>query len=264
MKKSLLPPRGVYIRTNLLFSSDIPEPVLFTLFQLIALAWGNPARLTPPISYQALSDLTRKGVRTLFGHLAVLRNKYSALHLQTIGDGTFVVELAEWVLPPEKPAKEHCNSLQLPVKEKEEDSMDESCIDSPPPPPSEEEFEGKPRHPRGDAKFDKRKPARQPPRELSPGLSDRLLAAGVFKGLLDEVARSRYSEEDLLALLAWSEAEHTSSTAGLFMYHVRARDSLPEAYQQPPCRYCGMLGGKHAPDCRGRYVSGPYADFIEH
>jgi hypothetical protein len=196
--------------------------------------------------------------------LSALQNTYAALRLQSTGDGIFVVVLADWVLEPPNPGEPDCKSLQTPVKEEEEDSINESRIELPPLPPDsdqEEECEGKPQK---NAKFGKHKPLRKPIRVLSPELREKLLTAGIFPTLMDEVAISPYSEEDLRALLVWSQQDKPNSLAGLFMYRLRARANPPEGFRQPPCAYCGLSGGKHKDDCRGRYISGPYAEFLEH
>jgi hypothetical protein len=263
MTRPLIPTRGAYISIAILFHKDMPAPIQQTLIQLIALAWSENARMTAPLTYRALEGLTGKSVRTLYGHISVLQKKYAALRLQTAGHGLFVVELADWVFPPPNSGKKARKSLQLPVKEEEEDSMDESRMDSLLLLDSdqEEESEGKPRRA---VKLGKDKTPQKPLRKLSPALREKLLAAGVFPYLLDEVVLSHYSEEELYALLAWSEHDHTVSTAGLFMNRLRKLLPVPEEYLQPPCRYCGLYGGKHTPDCRGVYISGKYADFIEH
>jgi hypothetical protein len=101
-------------------------------------------------------------------------------------------------------------------------------------------------------------------RVLSPGLREKLLDANVFPGLLYEIAASEYSEEDLEALLAWSTQEQPHNPAPLLMGRLRVFATPPKMYRQPPCAYCGRYGSEHADDCRGRYISGPYAEFLEH
>jgi hypothetical protein len=262
MTRSPIPPRGKFISSRLLFHSDMPAAVLVTLIQLVALSWNSPKGMTAPLTHRALADLTSKSVRSIYGHLSALQNKYAALRLQSTGDGIFVVILADWVLEPPKPGEFDCKSLQTPVKE-EEDSILESRIEIPPLPPDsdqEEECEGKPQK---NAKFGKHKPLHKSMRVLSPELREELLAAGIFSTLLDEVAVSPYSEEDLRALLAWSEQDKPDNLAGFFMYRLRARAKPPEAFLQPPCPQCGMAGGKHKDNCGRRYISGSYAEFIE-
>ena len=264
MTKPLIPPKGSFISSSVLFNADIPAPVLLTLIQLIALTWDNTSRMTPPLSFRAFSDLTRKSVRTIYGHISVLQNKHAALRLQTTGVGIFVVVLADWLFEPQKAGKRDCKSLQTPVKEEEEKvSIDSSAMELIPPPDSiqEEEYEGEPGK---IAKFGKHKPPHKSKRVLSAGLRERLLVAGVFPNLLDEVAYSSYSEDDLGALLAWVLDSKALSPGGAFISRLRDHFIPPETYRQALCPYCGVRGGKHAADCRGRYLTGEYADFVEH
>jgi hypothetical protein len=242
----------------------MPAAVLVTLIQLVALAWNSPKGMTGPLTHRALADLTSKSVRTIYGHLSALQNKYAALRLQSTGDGIFVVVLADWVLEPPKPGDFACKSLQTPVKEQEEEltSIDSErnlvpLNDS----DQEEECEGKPQK---IAKFRNHKPLHKSMRALSPGLREKLLEAGIFPSLLDEIAVSPYSEEDLTALLAWSTHDQPDNPAPLLIGRLRKHAIPPKAYRQPPCPQCGMAGGKHKDDCGFRYISGPYAEFIEH
>jgi len=264
MTKPLIPPRGVFVNSRILFHADMPVAVVHTLIQLIALSWDSQDRMTAPLSFRALAGLTSKSVRTIYGHISVLQNKYAALRLQTAGDGIFVVILADWLFEPLKPGELDCKNLQSPVKEEEEESILESRRELTPPPSDsdhqEEEYEGKPQK---NAKFRKQKPLRKPIRVLSPELREKLVKAGVFPNLLDEVAVSPYSEEDLRALLTWSEQDKPDNLGAFFMYRLRARANPPDGFRQPPCSYCGISGGKHADDCRGRYISGPYAEFLK-
>jgi hypothetical protein len=250
MPKPLLPPRGNFISTRLIFHADIPAPMLITLIQLVALSWNSQNKMTCPLTYRALADLTSKSVRTIYGHLSALQNTYAALRLQSTGDGIFVVVLADWVFPTPKSGETDCKTLQMPVKEEEEDSILKPRRETPPPDDSdqEEECEGKPRR---TAKFGKHKPLRRPNRALSAGLRQQILEAGVFPNLLEEIAASSYSEEDLRALLVWSKQGNPDSLAGLFIYRL------------PPCPACGMAGGKHKDDCGARYLLGPYAEFLK-
>ncbi len=99
---------------------------------------------------------------------------------------------------------------------------------------------------------------------LSPSLREKLLSANVFPGLLNEVAASHYSEEDLLALLAWCTHDQPDNPAPLLIGRLREASTPPDMYRQPACCVCGMPGGKHKDDCHRRYLSGSFADFIEH
>ena len=262
MTRSLIPPRGFFISSQVLFHPTMTPALKDTLIQMIALTWGSKARMTPALTYPVLEQLTNKSARRLYGQLTILRKTYSALELQSAGDGTFVLVLAGWLF--ESSADENNSFKQTPVKEEEEDSIHESRGEIPLLPPDsdqEEEYEGKPPK---NAKFGKHKPQRKYMRTLSPGLRETLLEAGVYSPLLNEVVVSPYSEEDLRALLAWSQQDTPNSVAGLFIYRLRARANPPEAFRQPPCPQCGMAGGKHKEDCGRRYLSGSFTDSKKH
>jgi hypothetical protein len=260
MTKPLIPPRGVFISSRILFHPDMPSAVVHTLIQLIALSWDSQDRMTAPLSFRTIAGLTSKSVRTIYGHLSALQNKYAALRLQTAGDGIFVVILAGWLFEPLKPGELDCKNLQTPVKEEQEEltsiESENNLVllnDS----DQEEEYEGKPQK---IAKFSKHKPLRKSIRALSPGLRDQLLAAGVFPSLLDEIAVSPYSEEDLTALLAWSTHDQPDNPAPLLIGRLRKLANPPKIYRQPPCPVCGMAGGKHKDDCHRRHLSGSFAE----
>jgi hypothetical protein len=262
MTRSLIPPRGVFISSRIIFHPDMPAAVVQTLIQLIALSWSNQDRMTGPLSFRALAGLTSKSVRTIYGHMSALQNKYAALRLQTAGDGIFVVVLADWLFEPLKPGELDCKNLQSPVKEEELTSIESEknlvlLNDS----DQEEECEGKPKK---IAKFSKYKPLRKPMRTLSPGLREQLLAANVFPGLLNEITLSPYSEEELTALLAWCTHDQPDNPAPLLIGRLREHSHPPKAYLQPPCPACGLPGGKHTDDCHRRYLSGSFTDFPEH
>lgn len=106
MSRSLLPPRGIFVGTRILFNRAIPTSMKETLLQLMALTWGNRARTTPVISLPELEKLTGKDARTLRGHLAHLRNPFTALRLQYTGTGQFIIVLAEWLYSNKVPMPE--------------------------------------------------------------------------------------------------------------------------------------------------------------
>ncbi len=110
MPKPLIPPHYINVNSRLLFRADMPAPMLITLIQLVALAWNSQNKMTCPLTYRALADLTSKSVRTIYGHLSALQNTYAALRLQHTGDGIFVVVLADWVLV--EPSKSGESALQ--------------------------------------------------------------------------------------------------------------------------------------------------------
>ena len=99
---------------------------------------------------------------------------------------------------------------------------------------------------------------------LPPSLRENLLEPEVYTFLMDEIAVIPYSEDELVALLAWSSHDQPDKPDPLFMSRLRFQANLPKLYRQPPCPYCGFYGGEHDSEYRGRYLSGPYAEFVEH
>jgi hypothetical protein len=112
--------------------------------------------MTPPLTYFLLEQLTRKSARRLYGHLTVFRKTYFVLELQSTGNGTFVLVLADWLFESHRKGY---SFKQTPVKE-EEESLDESRLEIPPPDSSDQE-EGSGEKPRKIEKFGKREPARK-------------------------------------------------------------------------------------------------------
>ena len=102
MTSPLLPPRGVFAVTSLIFDADLPAAIKETLLQILALAWASPIHETAPLSYTQLSELTGKSHTTLHGHLDVLRTYRSTLRLRSAGRGQFIVSLAGWLYPPKR------------------------------------------------------------------------------------------------------------------------------------------------------------------
>ncbi len=94
--------------------------------------------------------------------------------------------------------------------------------------------------------------------DLSPAALEGLRKAGVFAALFPEVAASGFSEEDLLALIAWAAEDNPQRPGGLIIARLRRRQKAPDCYYQPPCSICGKYGG-HDPQCRSRYLLAGYS-----
>ncbi|MBE3040919.1 MAG: hypothetical protein IMZ62_19150, partial [Chloroflexi bacterium] len=71
MPRPLLPPRGAYIATRVIFHPAMPATLKDTLIQLIAQAWSSTTHTTPPLTYPQLAKLTGKPMRRIFSHIAV-------------------------------------------------------------------------------------------------------------------------------------------------------------------------------------------------
>ena len=113
MTRPLLPPRGIFVSSKLLFDTSIPPVVRDTAIQLLALAWGKDE--TPPVSVAEFSDYTGKSVPTLYAHMGLLRDR-GALRWRPAGTSTIIVTFIDGLLPPSQPDILQSNSenLELP------------------------------------------------------------------------------------------------------------------------------------------------------
>lgn len=90
MTRPLLPPRGVFVPTELLFDLSLSSTVRETASQIIALAWGQSE--TPPLTFEKLHQLTGKSIPTLYGHLRLLQTR-GVLRWRSGGSSTFIFSL---------------------------------------------------------------------------------------------------------------------------------------------------------------------------
>jgi hypothetical protein len=255
MTRPLLPPRGLFTGTRWLFDPALAPNLKETLLQLMTLTWGREPHTTPLLSYPMLEELTGKNARTLRGHLSALRTYHAALRLQHAVAGQFIITLAGWLFRNdlvETPALDGKN-LPLPDhdhgidQQEEQDSLHPGEVFLPP----------------VDDLIDYDQPASAPPpaaktpRRLSKKAEKRLIEAGVFPGLLAEVAtraaESSYSEAALFQLLEWTVDSQPDAPAGLFISRLRAGARAPAMYARPVCTRCGQRG-KHSADCPHRYA----------
>jgi hypothetical protein len=256
MPVPLKPPRGAFIASTVLFHAELRPAVKDTLIQLVGLAWRSNGGATPPLSYNQLSHLTGKPVKTLYGHIAVLRDTHAALRMQDAGDGMVIFTFAEWV----KPARMHAGVIsenpEMPVKEEEQELILSNSRKNLLLNDQAETHPQKRIHPR----LKKTGPKGVAlPRKLQSALLD----AGLFPVLLDEVAASGRSEKDIGALLAWAAHDQPANPAPLFVARLRAGARPPHAYRTDGCSMCGE-SGTHSSTCPLRYLDDPYAEFIEH
>jgi hypothetical protein len=270
MPRSLLPPRGIFAGTSILFNRDLSAPVKETLLQVMALSWGSDSHTTPPLTYTLLEHLTGKNARTLRGHLAELRSYQAVLRLQPAGSGQFFLILADWLFgstqgsadaPPAdlKTAARGGKVLPQPVKEDDDlilndfDQQEQEESDSNPVknvlPLNDQSGRAAKR-----AAPTRRGAAKKP---LSGAVEKRLREAGVFPSLLPEVAARAaeyaFKDKDLLALLDWCLADQPERPAGLFVGRLRAGGRAPAEFYTPPCPRCGQRG-KHSQECPHRYA----------
>lgn len=251
MGASLLPPRGVFVPTWLLFDKSLPPVVRDTLVQLMALAWSNAGHELPPVSFLTLSGLTGKSISTLHSHFAILRDQHAALRLRSVRNGLFIVTMADMLFEKRPLAvkktdfwnlengKLFSGNLESTLKESDQEEEDSESYLPPPLVKSLEEAE-------------KNTENGFSPR-LGEDLEAELIEAGVFSFLLPEVARAGWQEADLRALLAWCREDSPDKPGGVFMVRLRSQAVVPDRYYGEACDVCGRVG-KHAADCRRRYA----------
>jgi len=96
MSRSLLPPRGIFVPSRLIYARNLPPAILQTWVQLRGLAWG--AYETPSLSFNQLFEITGKSQSSLYGHLTFLRN-WGALRWRPSGTGIFIVSFDPAISP---------------------------------------------------------------------------------------------------------------------------------------------------------------------
>ena len=92
MSRPLLPPRGIFIPSTLLYDRKISPAVRDTWSQLRGLAWGQIS--TPPLTYQQIIEMTGKSQSTLFEHMRLLRIT-GALQWRSAGSATLIISFPE-------------------------------------------------------------------------------------------------------------------------------------------------------------------------
>lgn len=103
MPTPLLPPRGIFVPTCMIFNQQLPAAVLVTWIQLRSLAWSG--WVTPPLSLPELASLTGIHPARLNRHLSQLHD-ISALSWSTSGNGKIILSF------PEEPSTQSENHLQ--------------------------------------------------------------------------------------------------------------------------------------------------------
>lgn len=102
MNASLLPPRGIFVPTSMIFDTQLPSAVKVTWVQLRCLAWRGWS--TPPLSIPELASLIGIHPSRLQRHLAQLEDN-SALMYRSSADGKLIISF-----PEEPPARAESKS----------------------------------------------------------------------------------------------------------------------------------------------------------
>lgn len=106
MPRPLLPPRGIFIPTHMIFNTQIPPAVLVTWIQLRCLAWRG--WVTSPLSISELASLLGIHPARLHRHLFQL-HEISALSWRSAGNEKIIVVF------PEEPSVEAKNQAGNPA-----------------------------------------------------------------------------------------------------------------------------------------------------
>ena len=92
MTRPLLPPKGIFVPTSMIYNSNLAPSLLQTWLQLRGLAWGRD--VTPPFSIHEITAVTGKSQSTIYGHMSQLR-RISALSWRSTGQGKLIVSFIE-------------------------------------------------------------------------------------------------------------------------------------------------------------------------
>ena len=120
MARPLLPPRGVYIPTRMIYNLQMSPALILTWIQLRGLAWSG--KVTPPLRLQELAALTGKCQATNYGHMSQLR-AMSALSWRSTGQGTIIVAF------PDKPSIQ-LHPVEIPLTIPDLPIPDSTILDS--------------------------------------------------------------------------------------------------------------------------------------
>ena len=88
MESIPLPPRGIFVPTQLIYSRNISGTVLTTWIQLRGLAWRTGK--TPPITMRQISEIIGKSPSAIYDHMEILK-AFGALRWRAIGGGRIIV-----------------------------------------------------------------------------------------------------------------------------------------------------------------------------
>jgi hypothetical protein len=229
MPKPLIPPRGVFIPTNVAYNLNISPVIRDTYVQLFGLAYGNIE--TPSISFEQLNEITGKGVSTLRGHLTILRNR-GVLRWRTAQDGTIIVSFPKGASKGQAFFDE-----QLPDSQNREKYDEEEDI----------KFRNKrvlpPPHPLDSQSVISKNENVQRQIQLRGDVQQALLDAGVFKSKLQGIQLAGLTNDEILAIVRWVNDEFRGERkAGLLIYRIENQILSPKQYFSNPCPECGNFG----------------------
>ena len=121
MAQPLLPPRGIFIPTHMIYNTQLPPAVLVTWIKLRCLAWKG--WITPPLNLAELASLIGIHPTRFHKHLSQLL-EISALSCRTTQDGKLILSFAEeHSLATETKAPASCHPGSLPLYSQDRESQ---------------------------------------------------------------------------------------------------------------------------------------------
>jgi hypothetical protein len=140
MARTILPPRGYFIPTHMIYKSQMPPAVFVTWLQLYGLTWSGLD--IPPIAIAEWIDLTGISRSSLIRHLNWLQSRH-LLKWHSSGQGVISVVLNKISIPPQVPQEGHTenatanrpgcsksDSSEMDSSEMDSSKMDSSKMDS--------------------------------------------------------------------------------------------------------------------------------------
>jgi hypothetical protein len=107
MPRPLLPPKGVFIPTFMIYHRSLPPSLLQTWVQLRGLAWGRT--VTPCMPFKEIAAIIGKSPSTLYRHMSQLRN-LAALSWRTTVSGSIIVSFSQ---QPSNPPSGNMDGITL-------------------------------------------------------------------------------------------------------------------------------------------------------
>lgn len=229
----LLPPGGfAQVSVQVLFDLGLSPAVRDTYTALRVLAWG--ATETPELSWELIIQYTGKQRKTVYNHMLALAHK-GVLSWRPVRAGTIIVAFQDGIGGAAGPGRAGSRIRDRPI----EGGRRRFAADSAPPPALVS---------KGVSKIGRR---------LSDREREALLDAGVFPAKLGEIEAAGVPESEIAGHLA------DGMEGGLLVYRllnrVRPRSRVIKLGER--CPECGRWGG-HGDECRRRYVSGEFAEYL--
>lgn len=232
MPRPLVPPRGVFVSSAVIYDESLSDTMKATYMQLLGLAYGKSE--TPSLSFQQLSEITNKAIGTLYKHMGALRDR-GVLRWRTAQDRTIIVSFPKGASKGQAffTDEEFSNSQnrEKPVKEEEDILHPIRKVLNPPP----DSIKGRVK--------------KQKVRVFNTTVRQALLDAGVFESKLPELAQVGLTDDEIMAILRKVKDEFDGEAkGGIVVHRIQNKVQPPQEYFGEPCSVCGKYG-RHTASC---------------